>query len=68
MDLISESMLKKVGFENYAPSDFQKKNVTLRDGRAAWIWVNRRNGHGILDESFWADSEYYKNYNRKPII
>ena len=59
-----KSILEKVGLkEIYNPNDFLPKEIKLRDGRDAILWVNQIDNHGILDDDYWEDENYYKkNY------
>ena len=55
-----KNFLQKTGLENiYKIDDFIEKNITLRDGRSAKLWVNKCDGHGILDPEFWETPEFY---------
>ena len=55
-----KNFLEKIGLENiYQLDDFVEKNITLRDGRKAKLWVNKNDGHGILDPNFWENPEFY---------
>lgn len=60
MKSIGEDILKKVGFSNTSPEDYLSKRVVLRDGRQAAIWEHKKTGHGILDNRFWEERNYYK--------
>lgn len=55
-----KNFLQKTGLENiYQLDDFIEKKITLRDGRKAKLWVNKNDGHGILDPKFWEKPEFY---------
>lgn len=55
-----KNFLEKIGLENiYQLDDFVEKKITLRDGRKAKLWVNKNDGHGILDPNFWENPEFY---------
>ncbi|WGL60835.1 class I SAM-dependent methyltransferase [Pigmentibacter sp. JX0631] len=62
---ITREMLDQVGFEHESVSDYYKKEITLRDGRNAYIWENKFNGHGILGKEFWESENYYEENYRK---
>ena len=64
---MDKKFLEVVGFSKYSSDDFRKKEITLRDGTDAILWVNKINGHGILDSEYWADvnKDYYQNGYRK---
>jgi 2-polyprenyl-3-methyl-5-hydroxy-6-metoxy-1,4-benzoquinol methylase len=62
---ISKKILEQVGFANHLPADYSKKDIKLRDGRDAVLWVNDKNGHGILDPQFWQHEQYYAGDYRK---
>jgi 2-polyprenyl-3-methyl-5-hydroxy-6-metoxy-1,4-benzoquinol methylase len=59
-----KKVLDMVGFSdlglNWAP-----KEIKLRDGRDAILWVNELNGHGILDPEFWITKEEYEDEYRE---
>jgi hypothetical protein len=56
-----ELILKKVGLsEVYKSDNFYSKKIILRDGREAILWVNYEDGHGILDDEFWEDQNFYR--------
>jgi len=61
---ITKSVLDIVGFENTSPEDFFPKNVELRDGREAIIWIHRQTGHGILDSQYWESQDFYSEEYR----
>lgn len=65
MKSIDENVLEKTGFSNTSPKDYSCKEVKLRDGRAAVVWVHKKNGHGILDVPFWERQDYYSEGYRK---
>jgi len=56
---IDEHILERTGFSNTSPKDYLCKEVKLRDGRDAVVWVHKETGHGILDEQFWERQDYY---------
>ncbi|MBI4681379.1 MAG: class I SAM-dependent methyltransferase [Nitrospirae bacterium] len=59
MKFIDEKVLERVGFSNTLPKDYLHKEVILRDGRDAILWVHQQTGHGILDVQFWEKQNYY---------
>lgn len=59
MKRISKEILEIVGFENTLPGDYLQKDVVLRDGRNAIVWVHKQTGHGILDSQFWEMPDFY---------
>ena len=63
---MNKKFLKLVGLGFYNPDEFKVKNIRLRDGRDAILWVHRDTGHGILDMKFWPEEitgDYYsENY------
>jgi 2-polyprenyl-3-methyl-5-hydroxy-6-metoxy-1,4-benzoquinol methylase len=62
-----DRILEKTGLNCiYKGEDFIDKQITLRDGRISKLWVNKNDGHGILDDSFWENSNfYYENYRKE---
>jgi len=62
-----EDILGKVGFTNVEGMNigWTTKEIKLRDGRDAILWVNTQNGHGILDPEFWISKEEYEADYRK---
>ena len=64
MNSIEKLMLIRVDFQDSSPYDFFKKEVQLRDGRDAIIWVEKSTGHGILDWKFWQTRDYYEEKYR----
>jgi hypothetical protein len=55
-----KNFLQKTGLDNiYKIEDFTKTEVVLRDGRYAVLWVNKKDGHGILDPKFWENTDFY---------
>ena len=61
-----KKILNKTGLsEIYNSSDFTVKEVILRDGRKSKIFINNNDGHGILDDEFWENQEFYKQDYRK---
>lgn len=60
------NLLEKTGLLNlYKECEFIKKEIKLRDGRDAILWVNINDGHGILDETFWEKEDFYTEEYRK---
>lgn len=65
MEIIID-LLKKTGLNKiYKPEEFIKEEIILRDGRNAFIWVNKNDNHGILDSSFWENENYYEEDYRE---
>jgi 2-polyprenyl-3-methyl-5-hydroxy-6-metoxy-1,4-benzoquinol methylase len=62
---IDENVLERTGFSNTSPKDYLCKEVKLRDGRDAVVWVHQKTGHGILDVQFWEGWDYYSEGYRK---
>jgi 2-polyprenyl-3-methyl-5-hydroxy-6-metoxy-1,4-benzoquinol methylase len=59
-------LLEKTGLNViYKPEEFVKEDIVLRDGRNAFIWVNKNDNHGILDSSFWENESYYEENYRE---
>ena len=59
-------LLEKTGLNNiYKPEEFIKEEIIIRDGRNAYIWVNKNDNHGILDSSFWENENYYEEDYRE---
>ena len=56
---MDKNLLNQIGFKNYSLSDFQKKSITLRDGRDTDLWIHTLSGHGILDKSIWPKDNFY---------
>ena len=58
---MDNKFLDKVGFSFYKVEDFERKDIILRDGRNAHIWLHKITGHGILDEKYWenVEEDYY---------
>ena len=55
--------LERVGLSHYSKEEFEPRNIVLRGGQKAILWVHMVSGHGILDPKFWVDDDYYqKNY------
>lgn len=66
MNKIIVDLLEKTGLNKiYNPEDFFKQEIILRDGRDAFIWVNKYDNHGILDSSFWENENYYEEDYRE---
>ena len=60
---MDKDFLARVGFSHYNAEDFELKNIVLRGGEEAVLWVHSFSGHGILDSQFLVDSNYYQeNY------
>ncbi len=60
-----EKLLEATGYSHDAPEFYESRDIKLRDGRPAKLWVNREDGHGILDSDFWESSTYYQEQYRK---
>ena len=58
-----KKVLEMVGFENL--ENWSPKKIILRDSREAILWVNKINGHGILDPDFWITEEEYREEYRE---
>tara|TARA_R110002012_G_scaffold57652_1_gene148702 strand:+ start:790 stop:1764 length:975 start_codon:yes stop_codon:yes gene_type:complete len=58
---MDKSFLQLVGLDFYNTTDFEQKNIVLRNGNAAIIWIHKDNGHGILDKQYWP-KEILANY------
>lgn len=59
------NILEKTGLaEIYQNNELNKKEIQLRDGRQAILWVTN-DGHGILDPEFWEDIDFYHADYRK---
>lgn len=56
-------VLEKVGFE-HEPDLYYNKKIILRNSSEAVLWVNKVNGHGILDPEFWLKKEEYESEYR----
>ena len=57
---MDKDFLAQVGFAHYNAEDFEPKNIVLRGGQEAVLWVHSISGHGILDPKFWVGNEYYQ--------
>ncbi len=57
---MDKEFLARVGFSHYNAEDFESKNIVLRGGQEAILWVHSISGHGILDSKFWVGGEYYQ--------
>jgi len=64
---LDKDILEKVGFGNTAQRDYSQKNVVLRDGREAIVWVHKQTGHGILDSQFWEAEDFYEKRYRDEV-
>jgi len=65
---MNKEFLELVGLDFYEPQEFKEKNVKLRNGDDALLWVHTKTGHGILDKKNWIDSvytDYYEDNYRK---
>ena len=58
---MDKDFLVRVGFSHYNIEDFEPKNVVLRGGEEAILWVHSISGHGILEQKFLVDSDYYES-------
>jgi len=65
MKTIDKETLVQVGFPDASCDDFLCKEIVLRDGRGALLWVHKETGHGILDSDYWEDKNYYSEEYRK---
>jgi 2-polyprenyl-3-methyl-5-hydroxy-6-metoxy-1,4-benzoquinol methylase len=61
---VNEDILIKTGFSHYKTEDFELKNVVLRGGENAALWVHVDSGHGILDPKHWENGDYYQERYR----
>lgn len=61
---MNNEFLSIVGFDFYTKDEFFPKEVCLRSGEEAIVWVHERTGHGILDPKYWVSAEYYKDEYR----
>ena len=60
---MDKDFLGRVGLSHYSKEEFEPKNIVLRGGQKAILWVHMISGHGILDPKFWVGGDYYqKNY------
>jgi hypothetical protein len=57
---MDKDFLARVGFSHYNAEDFESKNIVLRGGQEAVLWVHSLSGHGILDSQFLVDGDYYQ--------
>lgn len=57
---MDKEFLARVGFSHYNAEDFAPKDIVLRGGEKAILWVHSISGHGILDSSFLVDGDYYR--------
>ena len=64
MKIISKDTLEQCGFLEHSPNDYLLKNIILRDGRSAVLWVNNQTGHGILDPVYWEKKDFYNEKYR----
>lgn len=63
--LVDKRVLADAGYGNTSPEDYHQKNIVLRDGRDAILWLHKQTGHGILDPEFWEGRDYYVDKYRK---
>ena len=61
---MNNEFLELIGLDFYNSNDFIEKNIQLRNGDAAILWVHKTNGHGVLDKKYWPD-EILNNYYEK---
>jgi len=61
---MDKEFLARVGFSHYSAEEFKSKNIVLRGGQEAVLWVHADSGHGILDPKFWVGSDYYQESYR----
>ena len=59
MKRIDKDTLAAAGFGDTLPEDYTYKNVVLRDGRKAVVWLHKQTGHGILDSQYWENQSFY---------
>lgn len=60
---LSDSLLVETGMDHLSADDFFLKDIVLRDGRQALLWVHQPSGHGILHKDFWPTDNFYdENY------
>ncbi len=57
---MDKDFLARVGFSHYNAEDFESKNIVLRGGQEAVLWVHSISGHGILGSQFMVDGDYYQ--------
>ena len=62
---MNRELLDNIGFVDYSLSDFDKKPITLRDGRSTELWVHKLSGHGILERNLWVQEDFYKEEYRE---
>jgi len=62
---MNKDFLEKTGMSFYQSEDFYQKDITLRKGGKAILWVHKSTGHGILEENKWATEDYYSEEYRK---
>ncbi len=55
IDFLTKTGLNKI----YDINEFNQKNIILRDGRNATLWVSKKDGHGILDPKYWEATDFY---------
>jgi 2-polyprenyl-3-methyl-5-hydroxy-6-metoxy-1,4-benzoquinol methylase len=65
MNKINNDTFKTVGFADTCGEDYLEKQVVLRDGRDAVVWVNKKTGHGILDPKYCESQDFYSEDYRK---
>ncbi len=63
--VIDSKLIADAGLADYRAEDFSARDVTLRDGRAAVVWVHGPSGHGILDPRFWESAQFYEQAYRQ---
>ena len=64
---MDKEFLQLIGLDFYSPSDFKSKDIQLRNGDSALLWVNINNGHGVLDKQYWPKevlTDYYEEKYR----
>ncbi len=57
---MDKEFLARVGFSHYNAEDFEPKDIVLRGGEKAVLWVHSTSGHGVLDSKFLVDGDYYQ--------
>ena len=62
---MDHSLLEKTGFTHHNPEDYSVREITLRGGATARLWVHSKSGHGILDPAHWVSETYYEEEYRK---
>lgn len=58
-------ILERTGLSAWESATWTPKDITLRDGTAARLWVHPATGHGVLDPACWEGEDYYRDEYRK---